>query len=183
MDASGDPPPPLPPELDAFKILVASCGKRKGGPSQKSVKKVDIPFVELLSYRIFQSALNHAEHGFIWQFTSLWPSPKATDSWVQRNWRPLVSEGIRSHFVGRGYFIFVFKVVADCDLIFRNGPYFMGPQGLYLNKWSHDFDPTQDVPYVVPIWVRLPHFPLHFWNSDSLVAIGNKLGNYINKAE
>ena len=147
------------------------------------MKKVDIPSVELPVDRICRSVLNLAERGLIGQFTSLWPSPKAIDSWVERNWRPLVSEGIRSHFVGRGYFVFVFEEVADRDLIFQNGAYFMDPKGLYLNKWSPDFDPTQDVPSAVPVWVRLPHLPLHYWNSDSLVAIGNKLGNYIDKAE
>ena len=59
----------------------------------------------------------------------------------------------------------------------------MGPQDLYLNKWSPHFDQTQDVPSAVPVWVRLPHLPLHCWNSDSLEAIGNKIGNYIDKAE
>ena len=59
----------------------------------------------------------------------------------------------------------------------------MGPQGLYLNKWSPDFDPSQDVPSVVPIWVRLPHLPLHCWSLVSLEAIGNKLGKYIDRAD
>ena len=94
-----------------------------------------------------------------------------------------MSEGIRNHFVGRGYYVFFFDSTKDRDLIFRNGPYFMGPQGLYLNKWSLDFNPTQDVPSVVPIWVRLLHLPLHCWNSKSLETIGNKLGKYIDRAE
>ena len=59
----------------------------------------------------------------------------------------------------------------------------MGPQGLYLNKWTPYFDPTQDVTSVVPIWVRLPHLPLHCWDSDSLEAIRNTLGKYIDRAE
>ena len=58
----------------------------------------------------------------------------------------------------------------------------MGSQGIYLNKWSPDFDPTQDVPFVVPVWVRLPHFPLHCWNQKSLQIIGNALGKYIDQA-
>ena len=29
----------------------------------------------------------------------------------------------------------------DKDLIFRSGPYFMGPRGLYLNRWTLSFDP------------------------------------------
>ena len=57
----------------------------------------------------------------------------------------------------------------------------MGPQGLDLNKWTSDFDPTQDVSYVVPVWVRLPHLPLHCWNLESLETIGNKLGKYIDR--
>ena len=58
----------------------------------------------------------------------------------------------------------------------------MGPQGLYLKKWSLEFDPSIDVPSTVPIWVILPHLPLHCWSSDSLEAIGNKLGKYIDRA-
>ena len=97
--------PPLPPDLKAFKKLIVSCGKRKGGPSQKFVKKVDIPSVELHPDRTYRSALNLVERGLIGQFTDLWPSPKAIDGWVQRNWRALVSEEIRSHFVERGYYV------------------------------------------------------------------------------
>ena len=48
MHSKGDPPLPLPPDLEAFKRLIASCGKRKGGPTQKFVKKVNIPSIELL---------------------------------------------------------------------------------------------------------------------------------------
>jgi hypothetical protein len=70
---------------------------------------------------------------------------------VQRNWSPLVKEGIRSHLVGRGLFVLAFDNLEDINLIFKNGSYFMGPQGLYLNKWSPYFDPTQDVLSAVPV--------------------------------
>jgi hypothetical protein len=79
--------------------------------------------------------------------------------------------------------VFLFDNAEERNLIFRNGPYFMGPQGLYLNQWMSDFDPTQDVPSVVPVWVRLPHLPLHCWSPKSLEAIGNALGKYIDRAE
>ena len=90
----GEPPMPLPPNLEAFKRLITFCGKRKGGSTQKFVKKVDIPSVELPVDKSCHSALNLVERGLIGQFTSLWPSPKAIDGWVQRNWRPLISDGI-----------------------------------------------------------------------------------------
>jgi hypothetical protein len=125
------------------------------------VKKMDnIPTVELPVEETCRSTLNLAKRDLIGQFIGLWPSPKAVEYWVKRNWIPLVSQGMKSHFVGKGFFVFVFDNAEDRSLIFRNGPYFLGPQGLYLNKWSLDFDPAQDVPTAVPMWVRLPHLPL-----------------------
>lgn len=51
-----------------------------------------------------------------------------------------------------------------------------------MNKWSPDFDPAQDVPTAVLVWVRLPHLPLHCWSQNSLQSIGNALGRYIDQA-
>lgn len=59
----------------------------------------------------------------------------------------------------------------------------MGPQGLYLNKWTPDFDPAQEVPSDVPIWVCLPHLPLHYWSPKTLETIRNTLGKYIDRAD
>ena len=39
------------------------------------------------------------------------------------------------------------------------------------------------MPSVVPVWVRLPHLPLHCWNSESLEVIENTLGKYIDREE
>lgn len=121
------------------------------------------------------------DKGLIGQFTGLCPLPKSVEDWIKRNRSPLIKEGIKSYFVGKGYFVFVFESGEDRSLIFRNGPYIMGAQGLYLNKWSLDFDPTQDVRTAIPVWVRLPHLPLHCWTQKSIQIIGNSLGKYINQ--
>ena len=114
-----DIPPPLPPKLLAFKRLVATNGKTKGSSlMQQFVKKIDIPSVELPAGRTCRSAMNLSDRGLIRQFTGLWPSPKVIETWVHRNWRPLITEGIRSYLVGRGFFVFVFELAADRDLIF-----------------------------------------------------------------
>jgi hypothetical protein len=85
--------------------------------------------------------------------------------------------------LAKGFYIFEFISQEDRDLIFRNGPYFMGAQGLYLNRWTPNFDPALEIPKDVPVWVRLPNLPIHCWNSASLQAIGNGLGHYIDKAD
>jgi len=71
----------------------------------------------------------------------------------------------------------------DCDLIFRNSPYFMDMQGLYSNKWTLNFDPEMDVPSAVPVWVRLPHLPLHYWGDELMKAIGNVVGKHFDRCE
>ena len=59
----------------------------------------------------------------------------------------------------------------------------MGPRGMYLNKWDLSFNPEKDIPKVVPVWVKLPHLPLHCWNDEDFRAIGNTLGKYIDKSK
>ena len=59
----------------------------------------------------------------------------------------------------------------------------MGTQGLYLNRWTPDFDPTVDLPKEVPVWVRLPNLPVHCWNYETLQVIGNGIGKFVDKAD
>jgi len=59
----------------------------------------------------------------------------------------------------------------------------MDTRGLYLNKWTLEFDLEMDVPNVIPVWVRLPHLPLHCWEDVSVKAIGNAVGKYIDWCE
>ena len=95
--------PSFPFELDAFRKLVAASKKKKLSLNQqKFVKKLDnIPSVDLPAEHPCLTAMNIADWGIIGQFTGLWPSPKAIDRWVHRNWKPLISEGIGSHLVGK----------------------------------------------------------------------------------
>ena len=60
MEFGGVPPLPLPLDLEAFKRLITSRGKSKGGVSQKFIKKVDILSVEIPAKRIYRSELNLA---------------------------------------------------------------------------------------------------------------------------
>lgn len=77
--------------------------------------------------------------------------------------------------------MFEFNSKEDKELIFINGPYFVGPQGLYPNHWTPDFDSLVDVPSDVPVWVRLPNLPMHCWKWDPLIQIGNSIGNFIDR--
>ena len=58
----------------------------------------------------------------------------------------------------------------------------MGSRGLFLAPWSLDFNPEAEIT-AAPVWVRLPHLPLHLWGKSSLADIGNKLGRFLDSAE
>lgn len=57
--------------------------------------------------------------------------------------------------VDNGFFIFLFEIKEDRDVVFRNGPYFFGSRGMYLNKWMLDFNPDEDIPTAKLVWVKL----------------------------
>jgi hypothetical protein len=150
----------------------------------KFVKKLEeVPVIDLPPAQPMSVVVSLADRALVGQFTGLWPSPRTTENWIQKNWRPLISNSVTCYAVGRGFFLFEFISKEDRDLIFRSGPYFMGPQGLYLNRWTPDFDPEVDVPKAVPVWVRLPNLSIHCWNPSSLQTIGNRLGRFIDKVD
>jgi len=127
-----------------------------------------------------KKSLSLAERVLIGQSTCIFPSMKKMDFWLEKIWNSLIKGLLNHFFCGRGFFNFLFEC-KDIHLIFRSGPYFLGVRNIYLNEWTLDFNPKNDIPYVVSVWVRLPHLPLHCWNDDALRIIGNFIGRYIDK--
>jgi hypothetical protein len=170
--------------LEAFKALVRSAGpKSKPSLSSKFVKKMEeIPSLELSPEEPCNLALFLAEKALIGKFTGLWPSPKTVEAWIDERWKPLIQGRVTRCAVGRGFFVFSFSRKEDRDLVFRSGPYFMGSRGLFLAPWTLDFNPGAEIT-AAPVWVRLPHLPMHLWGKSSLEDIGNKLGRFLDSVE
>jgi hypothetical protein len=170
--------------LEAFKKLVRSAGsKSKPALSSKFVKKMEeIPSLELSPEDPCSLGLLLAEKALIGKFTGLWPSPKTVGEWMEDRWKMLIQGKVSLCAVGRGFFVFSFSRKEDRDLVFRSGPYFMGSRGLFLAPWTLDFNPGDEIT-AAPVWVRLPHLPLHLWGIRSLEDIGNKLGRFLDRAE
>jgi hypothetical protein len=166
--------------LESFKALVHSAGpKSQPSSTSKFVKKMEeIPSLELSPEEPCNLALLLAENALIGKFTGLWPSPKMVETWMEDRWKSLIQGEVSLCAVGRGFFVFSFSRTEDRDLVFRSGPYFMGARGLFLAPWTLDFNPRAEIT-AAPIWVRLPHLPLHLWGRRSLEDIGNKLGRFL----
>jgi hypothetical protein len=93
-------------------------------------------------------------------------------------------KGHVSHaFCIRVFFSFLFEDKEDIYLIFCIIPYFMGSRQMYLNRWTLDLCPKNDVSPVVQVWVFLPYLHLHYWNDESICSIGNSLVKYIDQIE
>ena len=144
---------PLDPEFveDQFQHIMASLPLVQAVVALSSwfVKQEDIPEVNLSSVASKRKAVTLSEKGLIGLFTGLWPSPHSIEVWLNKNWRTLIQGEVQQIFCGKGYFAFIFEKKEDRDLIFKNGPYFMGPRGMYLNKWDLSFNPEKDIPKAV----------------------------------
>jgi hypothetical protein len=127
--SGGGESPPLPPPSteDSFcRLLVAQGKKLSPSAPPNFVKKLDsIPEIELPPDYPMKVVVSLFDRGLVRQFMGLWPSTRNTDSWIQRNWRPLIQNNVTCYAVGRGFYIFEFISKEDRDLIFINGPYFM----------------------------------------------------------
>lgn len=78
------------------------------------------------------------------------------------------------------FFIVVFKSMKDRNKILCD--YFCNWEekfGLSLKPWHPNFNPVTEKFEKVPLWVRLPNFPLHLRFNSYLEAIGNSLGNFL----
>jgi len=174
----------VPDSWEAFKALIRSTGaKAKPSTPSKFVRKMEeIPILELSPQDPCDLALELSEKALIGKFTGLWPSPKAVTIWMNECWKHLVKGKVDLCAAGRGFFAFTFSRKEDRDLVFRSGPYFMGSRGLFLAPWTLDFNPEAEIT-AAPVWVRLPHLPLHLWGKNSLKDIGNKLGRFLESTE
>lgn len=52
-----------------------------------------------------------------------------------------------------------------------------------MQPWMVNFVLERETFTSVPVWVRLFSLPLYYWQNESLVAIGNKLGHFIKASE
>lgn len=50
---------------------------------------------------------------------------------------------------------------------------------ILLKPWYSTFDLATKSFDKIPIWVRLPNFPLHYWFESCFEVVGNSLGRFL----
>ncbi|XP_057862492.2 uncharacterized protein LOC131070841 [Cryptomeria japonica] len=74
------------------------------------------------------------------------------------------------------FFMVTFICLADHNRVFEGGPYFYNQVGLFVKPWHAGFNPSEELPNQVPVWVRLPRFPIECCREDVLQMLAMKLG-------
>ena len=122
----------------------------------------------------------HRDHmqtyAIICKFMGLWPTEKYLQTWIKYHWKPKGS--IDLYLGSKGFFTMVFSNIEEKDRVFEGGPYFFAAAGLYMRLWIMKFVLEHENFTSAPVWVRLYSLPLDYWQTESLSAIGNKLGRF-----
>ena len=119
-----------------------------------------------------------SNRALIFRFNGFWPKLVDLHSWLDAHWKPLLQQTFSIYPCARGFFVIDFYNQEDRSTIVEVGPWFWGNSGLFMQQWNPNFNPTTTSITTVPVWVKLPNFPLHLWNEPSLRAIGDAIGQF-----
>jgi len=97
--------------------------------------------------------------------------------WIRSHWKPKGKTHL--HLRSKGFFRVVFTSLDDKDRVFKGGPYFYAPAGLYMRPWTMKFVLEHETFTSILVWIKLYSLPLNYCLSESLKKIGNKLGHFL----
>lgn len=60
--------------------------------------------------------------------------------------------------------------------VLDDGPWIVGRQMLFLQRWTIDYTPARHMLTKMPVWLRLPRFPIGLWNRKNLIATASLAG-------
>ncbi|XP_057846158.2 uncharacterized protein LOC131055859 [Cryptomeria japonica] len=79
----------------------------------------------------------------------------------------------------KGFFSFAFSCEEDLSDVLYGGPWVVGKTSLALNRWSPNLYLNDGIFGSAPIWVRLPGFPLEFWQEDVFKGLASSFGELL----
>ncbi|XP_028777961.1 uncharacterized protein LOC114734506 [Neltuma alba] len=80
---------------------------------------------------------------------------------------------------GAGYFIVNFKHQDDYEFALTGGPWLILDHYLAVQPWKPDFDPIEEEVSKIAAWVRIPQFPLDYYDLGVLYVVGNQIGRVL----
>ncbi|XP_010689805.1 uncharacterized protein LOC104903466 [Beta vulgaris subsp. vulgaris] len=102
------------------------------------------------------------------------PTFIALMSYVKAHWNLASEPKIFEH--EEGYFVVKLTNEEYKERILFSGPHMFYGKPIIVKPWSPSFNFHSEILKVIPIWVKFPNLPLHYWSGDSLSRIGSLLG-------
>jgi hypothetical protein len=135
----------------------------------KERPKLVIPF-EMIA----EDVEYYSKHSLYCKFLGLRVSLQFLENWARKVWEP---EGeMEVTLLANNFFMVTFNCMADRNRVFEGGPYFYNQVGLFVKPWHAGFNPSEELPNRVPVWVRLPRFPIECCREDVLHMLASMLG-------
>lgn len=109
----------------------------------------------------------------------LGPRPNIDDvrSFIRKKWA--LKGKVTVLAMAKGFMSFEFSCLEDLSSILCEGQWGIGRSTLVLQKWSSNMNLNDSFLMQAPVWVRLPEFPLEFWNEDVFVGLASTFGELL----
>ncbi|PKU77807.1 hypothetical protein MA16_Dca005639 [Dendrobium catenatum] len=93
---------------------------------------------------------------------------------LRRQWNRFGSFHLTS--LGLDWILCSFQSSQIMEEVLSGGPWFVGGHIIGVDRWTPHFSPTSLKGLSSPIWIGLPHLPLHCWDEENATKIVSKIG-------
>ncbi|XP_019170572.1 PREDICTED: uncharacterized protein LOC109166143 [Ipomoea nil] len=77
------------------------------------------------------------------------------------------------------YFLARFELQRDYDIARCEGPWVIQDHYLIVQQWKPNFRPQTNKTQKICVWVRLPDIPIEYFDEETLIKLGDKIGKTI----
>ena len=103
---------------------------------------------------------------------------KTVQDWAAVSWGDQLGYVPVVEMLNRGWFAINLAKEEDLRWI-QNKSWHINHSHVLLKPWHPLFDASKERVDVIPIWVRMPALPLHFWDLYHFKRIGDILGTFL----
>lgn len=81
------------------------------------------------------------------------------------------------YYHNEDYFVTRFDSMEERNEVLYSGPHTINNMPVIMKAWTPNFNIHDEMLSTIPLWIKLPNFPLKCWNMRSLSKIGSSLRN------
>ncbi|KAK1304881.1 hypothetical protein QJS10_CPB11g01426 [Acorus calamus] len=110
--------------------------------------------------------------GYIWGKTPVF-TPFL--QFIKRLWRP--KGELTLSLQGNGFFMVRFDLEEDLSHVLEDGPWSMDNRPFVIQRWNRNIRLERERLNSIPLWIKFPNLPLHFWSPTCIGKIASLIGS------